>query len=97
MVFCADLIRSALKYGKRGAELYAIQDATIAASFAMLSATNLGLSSCWVGGFDENEVKKILNIKSKYLIPIAILAIGYGDEDPERARRRNLKDLVEFI
>jgi nitroreductase len=36
LVFCANQARSAAKYRKRGARLYAIQDAMIACAFAML-------------------------------------------------------------
>lgn len=67
---------SAKKYGPRGRELYAIQDATIAASFAWLQAVDLGLGGGWIGGFNEKEVKKILNLNENQK-PIAIIPIGY--------------------
>lgn len=78
LVFYVVPSRSAAKYGERGS-LYAVQDATIAASFAWLQAVMLGLVGCWVGGFDEAEVKKVLEIKND-LRPIAILPIGYPAE-----------------
>lgn len=95
LVFCANPSRSAWKYGNRGKSLYSIQDATIACTFAMLTATSLGLGCCWVGGFDEKEVKKVLGIKN--LIPVAILSIGYPAEKPYITSRRSLKDLVHEI
>lgn len=94
-VFCANPARSASRYGSRGRDLYSIQDATIACSFAMLAATSLGLSSCWVGAFDEEEVKRVLDIK--HLKPVAILPIGYPAEKPYATGRRSLKDLVHEI
>jgi len=45
LVFCADPARSASKYGERGAELYCVQDATIAGTFAMLAAADMGLAT----------------------------------------------------
>jgi nitroreductase len=36
----------------------------------------LGIDGCWVGAFDEEEVKKILNVKEDER-PIAILPLGY--------------------
>ena len=57
LVFCADPERSAAKYGKRGTELYSVQDATIAGAFAMLAAVDLGLATVWVGDFDEKKVQ----------------------------------------
>jgi len=77
LVFTALPEASAKKYGQRGRELYAVQDATIAASFAWLQAVDLSLSSCWVGAFDEEEVKKILELDANER-PIAILPIGYA-------------------
>jgi nitroreductase len=72
LVFCADPEASGKKYGKRGRSLYSIQDATIAASYAQLAATALGLASCWVGAFDDEEVLKVLG-NPEGLFPVAII------------------------
>lgn len=77
LVFSADLPKSAAKYGKRGAELYSFQDATIAAIFAWLKAVDLGLSGCWVGAFNGELAREILELPNN-LRPIAILPIGYS-------------------
>ena len=37
-------------------------DLSIAVSFMMLEATELGLGTCWLGAFDEEAVKEILGI-----------------------------------
>lgn len=95
LVFCANPARSAEKYGERGEDLYSLQDATIAASYAQLAASNLGLGSVWVGGFDEGEVRKACRA-SEDLRPVAIIPIGYPAEKPEKTPRRNLKDLVHY-
>lgn len=79
LVFFAVPLRSAIKYGERGKDLYALQDSTIAASFAWLQAVMLGLSACWVGAFNEKKVSEILNINKAWR-PIAIMPIGYSDE-----------------
>lgn len=77
LIFCAVPERSAKKYKQRGRELYALQDATIAASFAWLQAVDLGLAACWVGAFKEDEVERILGL-DKSLRPIVLLPIGYA-------------------
>lgn len=76
LIFFALPLVSGQKYGERGRELFAIQDATIAASFAWLQAVMLGMDACWVGAFDEDEVREILGAQ-KDEKPIAILPIGY--------------------
>ena len=71
-VFCGDTQVPAQEYGKRGQELYCIQDATIACTYAQLAAHELGLASVWVGSFDENKVSEILGLDS-VLRPVAML------------------------
>jgi len=92
LVVCADQNESA-EYGERGRELYSIQDATIFTSYLQLAATSLGLASCWVGAFDEEEIKRILNIPEG-LKPIAILPIGYPAEKPARTPRKKLENII---
>ena len=93
LVFCADHKRSAVKYGKRGADLYAVQDATIAASYCQLAATALGLASVWVGAFDTKLVAEAINAPT-HVTPVAIISIGYAAEQPERTPRRDVFDLI---
>jgi nitroreductase len=93
LVFCASPGRSESKYGQRGASLYCIQDATIAACYAQLAATAQGLASCWVGAFDEVRVAAVLRSPPR-LRPVALMPIGYAAEAPERPPRRALDGLV---
>lgn len=76
LVFIALPSISAIKYGLRGRNLYSIQDATISASFAWLQAVTLRIDSCWVGAFNDSEIKKIFKLKGDEQ-PIAILPFGY--------------------
>jgi len=96
LVFCAYPARSEWKYGRRGRRLYAIQDATIACTFAMLAATALGLACVWVGAFNEIAVHQVIGSPSG-TVPVAVLPIGYGAERPPRSSRRSLDDLVHVI
>jgi len=93
LVFCAVPERSEPRYGNRGAALYSIQDATIACTFAMLAATELGLGSVWVGAFDEKKVAKVIDAPEQFR-PVTILPIGYSAEIPQRRPRRKLDDIV---
>jgi nitroreductase len=92
-VFVAYPERSSKKYGRRGSELYCIQDASIVTTYAMLVATALGLSSTWVGAFDEEAAARAIGaMKSKR--PVAILPIGYAAESPESTPRRPVSDVA---
>ncbi len=96
LVFCSNPSRSSSRYSKRGEQLYSLQDANIAASYAQLSATALGLSTVWVGAFDDKEVLKVLG-NPEGLIPVAILPVGYPAEKPHTTSRRKLEDLVHEV
>lgn len=96
LVFCANPARSAARYGQRGIRLYSMQDATIACTYAMLAATALGLSTVWVGAFEEDAVREALGIPQE-LLPVAMLPIGYAGEKPRITPRRELSDLVHEV
>lgn len=93
MVFLADPGRSARRYGRRGTVLYSIQDATIAATYAMLSATALDLGTCWVGAFDDDRVREVVGAPSD-LVPVAVITIGYPAERPEITSRRRIEEMA---
>jgi nitroreductase len=91
LIFCADQQRSAAKYGKRGSELYSVQDATIAGAFAMLAAADLGLATVWIGDFDEDKVQKVVD--SGPARPVAMFALGYGAQEPEPTPRKAIEEI----
>jgi nitroreductase len=93
VVFCANPARSAVKYGERGANLYSIQDATIACTYAILAAKALDLDSAWVGAFDEEAVRKAIGIPAN-LKPVVMMPVGYAGAEPSATPRRELKDLI---
>jgi nitroreductase len=95
LVFFASPHRSSAKYGHRGETLYCMQDATIAATFAMLAAVDLGLCTVWLGAFDDREVAKVCSVES--LRPVAILPVGYPAEEPEATPRRAVKDVFHYV
>lgn len=92
-IVCANLEESAQKYGRRGRELYSIQDATIFASYLQLAVASLDLASCWIGAFDEDEVLEVLQLP-KEMRPIAIIPVGEPAEKPYSTRRKNLDEII---
>ena len=96
MIFCADPIRCSTEYGARGEHLFSIQDATIACVYSQITAHDLGLSSVWIGSFDEEKVSDILKLKNN-LKPIAILPIGFANETPQITTRRPIDQIIHKI
>jgi nitroreductase len=53
-----------------------VVDTTIALENMVLTATNEGLGTCWIGSFDEDLVKRLLKIPD-HLRVVALLSVGY--------------------
>ena len=91
LVFCKNPSRVKFDFSEYILKKFAIQDATLAAGYSQLAAQALGLSSIWIGMFDEQKVMDILGTD---LVPSSILCIGYPKQTKFPKPRRNLKDLV---
>jgi nitroreductase len=87
IVVCADEDRSSQRYGPRGKTLYCLQDTAAAVQNILLTAHSLGLGTCWVGAFDEDETRTILNIPLGTR-PVAIIPVGCPDESPSPRSKR---------
>lgn len=70
-------------------------DCSIALSFMMLQASELGLSTCWLGSFSNDKVKEVLNIPKEYNV-VAVTPLGYAAEDVSFRPRKDMKDVVIY-
>jgi nitroreductase len=94
IVVCANLERIS-PYGRRGIELYCLQDAAASIEHILLMALEYNLSACWVGAFEEKRVSEILRLPS-YIRPVAIVPIGYSKRIPGPTSRIDIGELVHF-
>lgn len=69
-----------------------LQDPMIAIEHMVLAATALGYGTCWIGAFNETEVKEILQIPENLAV-IALLPIGVADENPQPRPRKAFKEI----
>jgi SagB-type dehydrogenase family enzyme len=92
-VVCADLVRAMDSYGDRGRSLYCVQDTAAVTQNVLLMAYSLGLGACWIGAFDEDFVKKVVNAPES-MRPVVMIPVGYPAELPMQ-RSRRLSD--EFV
>lgn len=95
IVVCANEMRSSRRYGSRGATLYCLQDTAAATQNMLLTACALGLGTCWIGAFHEEEVRKILNIPSG-VRPVAIIPVGHPRFSREARNKRALSEIVHY-
>jgi len=98
VVVCANQLRSGRGYGSRGVTLYCLQDTAAATQNMLLAAYALGLATCWVGAFQEEEARRVLHIPNG-VRPVAIIPVGHPAEKPEAPDRRSLSEIVhhEFL
>ena len=96
IVVCADLEAHAASYGKRGVELYSIQDTAAAVENMLLTATSLGLGTCWVGAFREEEAARALGLEGN-VRPLAIVPVGYPVRSGGQPRKLDHKRLTTYM
>lgn len=75
---------------------YAYIDLSIAASFLVLRATELGLGTVFVAWIYREKIKEILNIPQNYIIPF-VIAVGYPAEDPNPKPRKDLQEIIVTV
>ena len=70
-------------------------DIGIAAAQLVLRATDLGLSTCILGWFDEKKLQQLLDIRQRIRL---VIALGYAKpEDPLRAKKRKeMDEMADF-
>jgi nitroreductase len=61
----------------------------------VLKATDLGLGTCWIGWFSEENIKRILDIPKRIKVS-AMLAVGYSNEAPLKTRSRKPMEQILF-
>jgi len=73
-----------------GIEYFTV-DVAIAMEHLILAATDLGLGSCWIGGFNEKKVKETLGIPNRIRV-VALTPMGYPS-----LKRRILARVTKMI
>jgi nitroreductase len=92
-VVCADLKRAEESYGERGKSLYCYQDTSAAIENILLAACSMGLGTCWMGAFREEEIRKVINAPP-HMKPVALIPVGYPNESPRARSRRPASEVV---
>ncbi len=74
-----------------------IVDVSIALDHLTLKAAEEGLGTCWIGAYDQEEAKKILEIPEDHKI-VCLMTLGYPKKslDKTEKRRKNLKEIIYY-
>jgi nitroreductase len=83
-------------YGRQGNYMRSWPiDVTIAIAHLMLQAAEDGLGTCWIGAFEEKEVKPLLGIPDDVRV-LALTPLGYPDESPPDQGRKPMDEIISY-
>jgi nitroreductase len=68
-------------------------DLAIAIDHMTLAAMDEGLGTCWIGAFNQEGVKRVLEVPEKMSI-ISLLTLGFPAEPGRPKSRKKLEDIV---
>lgn len=70
-------------------------DLAIAIENMVLTAWSIDLGSCWIGAFNEDEVKDLLGIPMQLRV-VSLLTLGYPDERPTAKNRKEMDAIIRY-
>ena len=74
---------------------YVEVDVSIVVDHITLQAADIGLATCWIGAFDPDAAREILQLPDE-VEPIAFTPLGYPNDQPREKRRKPLDELVRY-
>lgn len=95
VVICSQPERIINAYGKEG-EIYARQQAGAAIENFLLKITEKKLAACWVGYFNEELIKRTLQIPANVQVE-AVFPIGYEYEKSSKKRQKIELDAILYF
>jgi nitroreductase len=95
IVVFADPEQTERHYGLRGSRLYTVQNCSAAIQNMLLAAHAMDIGAVWVGAFDEDKIKVLLDAPAN-VRPQAIIAFGYPAEMPDTKVVKDLNTITYF-
>jgi nitroreductase len=68
-------------------------DVAIALEHICLQAAELGLATCWIGSFEPEKVRKVLEIPQDVAV-IELMALGYPADKAKKPSREPIENIV---
>lgn len=81
--------------GNRAGKPYYMADCGISMQQLVLAAHALGLGTCWVGAFEEDTVRQLLEIPPEMRV-VALTPLGVPAESPAARPRKPMEEIVSF-
>lgn len=74
---------------------YFMLDMGICFDHLILAATAEGLATCWIGHFDEDKMKELLEIPNKYRV-VCLTPLGYKKKEHDPTPRKELEKITHY-
>lgn len=92
LVFCAtdhtDFVMPCGQYGY-------VVDMSLATGFTLLEAAEQGLDTCIVCAFQEEAVKRLLDVPKEARV-VSMVVLGYGADDSPQKVKKSLEEIVSY-
>jgi nitroreductase len=97
LVACAELGKSGFYQGEAATNKgdWYMFDAALATQNMVLTAHSLGLGTVCIGWFDAERAAEVVEVP-KHIAVVALLPIGYPDEEPKAPPRKELSEMVFY-
>lgn len=94
IIVCGELSKTERDFQEQGA-LFTAQDCAAVIENMLLAAHSQGLGSCWVGAYNDEELRINFGIPEN-VRPLGIVTIGYPSGPPEIPSKKPLHTLTFF-
>ena len=94
-VVCTDGEAIINRFGER-ARLFTYQDTALAAQNLLLAAADMGLNGCFMGAFDADKCRALLDVPTKYEI-VALIPVGEAQTEVPLRERKPMGDVVTYV
>jgi nitroreductase len=72
-----------------------VVDTSIPFSYVTLAAVAEGLGTCWLGAFDQEKTREILDVPEDVLV-VGVTPLGYPARTPAPTSRKSFEEVVGF-
>jgi len=95
LIICACGLPGEVWKGEHGRDYLGV-DVAIVMDHLILAAADLGLGTCWIGAFDADAAREILDLPEG-ADPLIFTPLGYPADAPKPKERKPLDDLVRYL
>jgi nitroreductase len=86
---------SSLAWTRRDNKRYMEVDAALVMDYLVLAATEIGLGTCFIAAFNEENARSVLALPDD-VQPILFTPLGYPNDTPKIKERKSVEDLVRY-